>query len=118
MRRRREHADNRKPAVSDSHDDDVVELTRVPLIAEAVAIKQDLERIGILASVFESDAGGWAPYYGIEQGNRVMVRARDLAEAQQLLSDDGGQVAVEQLGAPPQVTKHLRRHGESSATKG
>jgi hypothetical protein len=118
MRLRRDPVGTGTRGGRDSHDDDIVELTRVPLVAEAVAIKQDLERVGVFASVFESDAGGWAPHCGIGQGNRVMVRARDLAEAQQLLSHDGGQVAVEILPESPPFKKYLRRHGESPATKG
>ncbi|MDQ1392477.1 MAG: hypothetical protein QOF30_1454 [Acidimicrobiaceae bacterium] len=93
--------------------DAVVELTRVAFIGEAIAIKQDLERVGIRASVFESDAGGWAPHYGIWQGNRVMVLASDLAQAQQLLSDDGGQLAAEAPEPRPPssaVRKHRRPH--------
>ncbi len=99
--------------------DAVVELTRVAFIGEAIAIRQDLERIGIRASVFESDAGGWAPHFGIWQGNRVMVLASDLARAQQLLSDDGGQLAAElpersgqseRLPPSSAVRKHRRPH--------
>jgi hypothetical protein len=112
MKLRNRHGSATK-STTDDHDDSVVELTRVGFIAEAVAIKQDLERIGIRAAVFESDAGGWAPHFGIEQGNRVMVRAQDLAQAQQLLADDGGQLAVEQLASPAPVKKHLRRHDDA-----
>ncbi|MDQ1358375.1 MAG: hypothetical protein QOF20_1980 [Acidimicrobiaceae bacterium] len=96
-----------------STDDAVVELTRVAFIGEAIAIKQDLERVGIHAAVFQSDAGGWAPHYGIEQGNRVMVLAKDLAHAQQLLSDDGGQLPVEEPPSSDPVRKHLRTHGDA-----
>ena len=105
------HTRNREANDNYGHDDDIVELTRVAFIGEAVAIKQDLERIGVHAAVFESDAGGWAPHFGIEQGNRVMVRAQDLARARQLLDDDGGQLAVEEPAkSSPRVEKHLRRH--------
>jgi hypothetical protein len=99
---------NDKAAADDG--DTVVELTRVPFIGEAIAIKQDLGRIGILASVFESDSGGWAPHLGVDQGNRVMVLARDVARAKELLSTDGGQLAVDPGPTFPPVTKHLRRH--------
>jgi len=102
---------NPKPASAEGGDDNVVELTRVPFIGEAIAIKQDLERIGIVASVFESDGGGWAPYLAINSGNRVMVCARDLPRATQLLSADGGQLPAEPLPSFPPVTKHLRHHG-------
>ncbi|MDQ1378863.1 MAG: hypothetical protein QOJ52_1248 [Acidimicrobiaceae bacterium] len=113
MKLRALHASSGQTNVTDGHDDQIVELTRVAFIAEAIAIKQDLELVGIHAAVFESDAGGWAPHFGIEQGNRVMVRAQDLAKAHQLLSDDGGQQAVEQI--PPSATfdKHLRRHSDT-----
>ncbi len=110
MRLRRGQENDPSPSGSYGHDDDLVELTRVALIAEAVAIKQDLEGVGIPAVVFESDAGGWAPHYGIAQGHRVMIRSRDQAEAAQLLSDVGGQVAIEPLPSPSTVKKHLRRH--------
>jgi hypothetical protein len=113
MKLRTPHASNSKPNVIDSHDDQIVELTRVAFIAEAIAIKQDLERIGIHAAVFESDAGGWAPHFGIEQGTRVMVRAQDMAPALQLLSDDGGQQRVEQIPASAPFKKHLRRHSDT-----
>jgi hypothetical protein len=112
MKLRAPQASNSNPDVIDCPDDQIVELTRVAFIAEAIAIKQDLERIGIHAAVFESDAGGWAPHFGIEQGNRVMVRAQDLAQALQLLSDDAGQLAVEQIPASATVKKHLRHHSD------
>ncbi|MDQ1398710.1 MAG: hypothetical protein QOK20_642, partial [Acidimicrobiaceae bacterium] len=48
-----------------------------------------------------------------EQGNRVMVLAKDLAHAQQLLSDDGGQLPVEELPSSDPVRKHLRTHGDA-----
>lgn len=100
---------NDKAAIGEP-DDAVVELTRVPFIGEAIAIKQDLERIGVLASVFQSDSSGWAPHLGIDQGNRVMVLSRDLARAKQLISADGGQLAVDPGPSFPPVTKHLRHH--------
>jgi hypothetical protein len=90
------------------HRDDLIELTRVSFIAEAVAIQQDLERIGVAATVFASDAGGWAPHFGIEQGQRVMIHARDLVKAREILSDVGGQLAVEPEPLSSPVRKHLR----------
>jgi hypothetical protein len=98
----------------DSGDDAIVELTRVAFLGEAVAIKQDLERIGIHAAVFESDAGGWAPHFGIGPGTRVMVRAQDLLRARQMLSADGGQLPVEEPAkSSPTFEKHVRRHTDS-----
>ena len=113
LRRGPDRSQPDEPTAADGHDDDVVELTRVAIIAEAVAIQQDLERIGITAAVFESDAGGWAPHFGIEQGNRVMVRACDLARARQLISDDGGQLPVEELAPSSRYSKRRRHHGDA-----
>jgi hypothetical protein len=104
---------NPKPGATNHDGDDVVELTRVTFIGEAIAIKQDLARIGVVATVFESDGGGWAPYLAINSGNRVMVCARDLARATQLLSANGGQLPAEPVPSFPPVTKHLRHHDPS-----
>jgi hypothetical protein len=113
MWRRKEQTNTSGPAADDPHCDDVVELTRLSFIAEAIAIKQDLERIGIPGSVFEADAGGWAPHFAIGQGHRVMVRAGDLPRAQQLLSEVGGQVPVDEVPSSPSVKKHRRTHGDA-----
>ena len=113
MWRRKEQADTSQPSADDHPPDDVVELTRLSFIAEAIAIKQDLERIGIPASVFEADAGGWAPHFAIGQGHRLMVRSDDLPRAQQLLSEVGGQVAVDEVPSSSPVKKHRRSHGDA-----
>ena len=111
MKLRREVGDPSK-AAAPGHEDglDLVELTRVAFIAEAVAIRQELDRIGVESVVFQSDAGGWAPHFGVEQGQRVMVHARDLDRAQVVLSVDGGLVPTEVSEPPRPVVKHLRHH--------
>jgi hypothetical protein len=126
LRRARSSDEPGESTVADEHNDDIVELTRLAFIAEAIAIKQTLARVGINAAVFESDGGGWAPHYGIAIGNRVMVRAQDLEQARRLLSDDGGLAGVEPQSVEPQsvepqsvepplppgpVRKHLRHNG-------
>jgi hypothetical protein len=104
-----------KATADEGHGDELVELTRVASAAEALAIKQDLERAGIRATVFASDAGGWAPYLSVYTGNRVMVFATDKAEAAQLLSPTGGLLDLsgepDEASPPPVVAKHLRHHG-------
>ncbi len=100
----------------DEHDEDhdaLFELTRVAFIGEAEAIRRDLESLGIPATVFESDAGGWAPYLAVYTGNRVMVRARDVVRAREVLSDDGGQLDEQSQLPAVGVRKHLRRHGNA-----
>jgi hypothetical protein len=115
MKLRKGHDGGADPTEPDNHEDDVVELTRIAFIAEAVAIQQDLERIGIRASVFQADAGGWAPFLAIGQGHRVMVRAGDLARAQQVLSAVGGQEPAELEPTTLAMRKHLRHHGDEEA---
>lgn len=114
MKRRRGPGPDAESTANSTHDDDLVELTRVAFAGEAIAIKQDLERIGIPAAVFESDAGGWAPYLAVWTGTRVMVRAGDRARAELLLSDTGGQRGVEPepSSSTPAVRKHVRHPGD------
>lgn len=123
MKRRTDHTGDAaqsysRPSRNDAHEDDLVELTRVASLAEAIAIRQDLERVGIRAVVFESDAGGWAPYLSVFTGNRVMVLAKDKARAELLLSETGGQLPADEAlpleSRPPDtVRKHLRHHGDT-----
>jgi hypothetical protein len=91
-------------------DEALVELTRVPFIAEAVAIRQDLERAGIAATVFESDGGGWAPHFSIAEGHRVMIHARDMNRAQELISHIGGQLEIDHISPPSVIRKHRLPH--------
>jgi hypothetical protein len=103
-----------KATAGEGHGEELVELTRVASAAEALAIQQDLERTGIRATVFASDAGGWAPHLSVYTGNRVMVLAADRAQAEQLLSATGGLLDLSGApdeASPPPVTKHLRHHG-------
>ncbi len=91
-------------------DEALVELTRVPYISEAVAIRQDLERAGIAAAVFESDGGGWAPHFAVAEGHRIMVHARDMNRAQELISHIGGQLEIDHASPPSVIRKHRRPH--------
>ncbi|MGE3834470.1 MAG: hypothetical protein AB7H43_06750 [Acidimicrobiia bacterium] len=64
----------------------LIELTRVPRRMDAEAIVRQLELHGVAAHVFGADADGTAPHYGLVQGNRVMVQARDVERARNALS--------------------------------
>jgi hypothetical protein len=95
-------------------DDALVELTRVASIAEANAIRHDLERAGIAATVFESDGGGWAPHFSIAEGHRVMIHAGNMNRAQELVSHIGGQLEIDHSSPSSVIRKHRRPHGPTT----
>jgi hypothetical protein len=66
--------------------DELVELTRFALRQDADLAVWELEVNGIKAVAYHGDANGMAPHYGIADGNRVMVFARDVERAAQVLA--------------------------------
>lgn len=85
--------------------DEMVELTRVAFIVEAVAIRQNLESAGIAVIVLQPDERWLAG--PIARGNRIMVLPRDLQRATELLSE------IDACDPPlpeGEVRKHLRTH--------
>jgi hypothetical protein len=64
--------------------DDLVELIRLSNRFEADAVAARLRSAGLRSVVFYADANGWHPELGLVQGNRVMVRAEDAAEARHI----------------------------------
>jgi len=101
----------RRSNEADGHDNtgEIVELASVKFFPEASAIKQQLEAIGIRATIIESDN---QPYTSL-RGNRIMVFARDFDKAKQVVTDVEAQDASESDGPSPTVTKHIRHHGET-----
>ncbi len=67
--------------------DDLVELTRLSSRFEADAIAANLRSAGIRCFVYYADAAGSHPHLGLVQGNRIMVRAGDVARAREITGD-------------------------------
>ncbi len=57
----------------------------MPTRFEADTLVAALESRGIKAGAIHSDAGGWAPHYGVWVGHRVMVFENDYETAKALL---------------------------------
>jgi hypothetical protein len=102
----------RRSNEADGHDNtsEIVQLASVKFFSEASAIKQQLEAIGIRATIIESD--NLVPFTSF-QGNRIMVFARDFDKAKQVVADVEAQDVSESDGPSPTVTKHLRHHGDT-----
>ena len=67
--------------------DDLVELTRLSNRFEADAVAANLRSARIRCFVYYADASGWHPQLGLVQGNRIMVRAEDVARARDITGD-------------------------------
>ena len=67
--------------------DDLVELTRLSNRFEADVVAGNLRSAGIRCFVHYADASGWHPELGLVQGNRIMVRAGDVARARKITGD-------------------------------
>jgi hypothetical protein len=66
--------------------DDLVEAARFSLRQDADLAVFELEANGIKAMAQHNDAGGMAPHFGVADGHRVLVLARDLERANSVLT--------------------------------
>jgi hypothetical protein len=66
--------------------DELVEVTRFSLRQDADLALFQLEANGIKAMVQHNDAHGMAPHFGLADGHRILVFARDLERAAEVLT--------------------------------
>jgi hypothetical protein len=86
MRRLLDWLDRPAPGAREPHPDQLVELVRFPSRQAADLAVWELDTNGIRAIAQHGDANGMAPHYAFVSGHQVLVLARDLERARQVLS--------------------------------